>query len=239
MDIQLASEALFNIGSLPITNTLVTSLMTTLLLSVVAIFATRTMRLAPMGLQNAAEMVIDGGFTALEELAPGKANVIFPFVATFFFFIVTANWLGLLPGMGTLGIWRHGEFVPLLRAATSDLNTTLGLALISAIATHAFALRSLGIRDYFGKWVSLNPVFLFVGILELVSEVTKVLSLSFRLFGNIFAGEVVLGTISKFLAFVVPLPFLGLELVVGLVQGLVFTILTAVFMIILSEKEHT
>ena len=119
----------------------------------------------------------------------------------------------------------------------SDLNMTLALALISAVLTHIFALRYLGLLGYLSRWFTLNPVFLFVGILELVGEFTKIVSLSFRLFGNIFAGEVVLSTISSIFAFIVPLPFYFLEIIVGFVQAAVFMMLTLVFMVLIYEKH--
>jgi len=113
----------------------------------------------------------------------------------------------------------------------------LALALTSAFLTHAFAIHYLGVIDYLKRWFTLNPIFLFVGLLELVGEVTKVVSLSFRLFGNIFAGEVVLSTVASIFAFVVPLPFYFLEIIVGFVQAAVFMMLTLVFMVLLSEKH--
>jgi len=157
-------------------------------------------------------------------------------VMTFFLYLIVANWLGLLPGFST--ILYHGQ--PLFRGMNSDLNMTLSLAIISAVLTHFFAIKYLGIKDYLKRWVSLNPIFLFVGLLEIVSEFTKIISLSFRLFGNIFAGEVVLTTISAIFAFIVPLPFYFLEIIVGFVQAAVFMMLSLVFMSILSEKhgEH-
>src|SRR5258708_1400525 len=155
---------------------------------------------------------------------------------TFFLFIMVGNLLGLLPGFGT--ITHHS--VPLLRSINSDLNTTLALALISAVTTHIFAIKYVGLKNYLKRWVSLNPIFLFVGLLEIVGEFTKIISLSFRLFGNIFAGEVVLSTISQIFAFIVPLPFYFLEIIVGFVQAAVFMMLTLVFMVLLTEKhgEH-
>jgi F-type H+-transporting ATPase subunit a len=137
---------------------------------------------------------------------------------------------------------KEKVFVPLLRSINSDLNMTLALALISAVVTHFFAIKYLGLFDYLKRWVSLNPVLLFVGILEIISEFTKVVSLSFRLFGNIFAGEVVLATVAGIFAFLVPLPFYFLEIIVGFVQAAVFMMLTLVFMVLLSEKhgqEHS
>jgi F-type H+-transporting ATPase subunit a len=100
------------------------------------------------------------------------------------------------------------------------------------------SITTIGIKDYIGRFISLNPIYLFVGLLEIVSEITKVISLSFRLFGNIFAGEIVLGTVSTIFAFIFPLPFLMLEVIVGLIQALVFGMLTMAFMAILTTPHH-
>lgn len=133
---------------------------------------------------------------------------------------------------------EEAHLIPIMRNATSDLNVTLALAIISLIATHTLAIRSTGFRDYITRFLSFNPILLFVGLLEIVSEFTKIISLSFRLFGNIFAGEVVLSTISGLLAFGLPVPFILLEVIVGLVQALVFGMLTMVFMSILMTPHH-
>lgn len=241
MEITLAAENLGHIGALPITNTMLMSWVATALLGSLAVLVSRKIALVPSGLQNVFEFVIEYAYNLTEEIAHSKAKVFFPLVMTFFLFVVTANWLGLLPGFGTIGFneIHDGEkvFVPLLRSVNADLNTTLALALVSILATHFFALKYLGIFEYLKKWFALNPIFLFVGILELVGEFTKVVSLSFRLFGNIFAGEVVLSTISSIFAFVVPLPFYFLEIIVGFVQAAVFMMLTLVFLVLLSQKH--
>jgi F-type H+-transporting ATPase subunit a len=176
---------------------------------------------------------LETGYETVENLAHQKTRVFFPILMTFFLYILFANLIGLMPGFGT--ITYHGHH--LLRSINSDLNMTLGLALASAGLTHGFALYYLGLVDYLKKWFTLNPIFLFVGILELVGEVTKIVSLSFRLFGNIFAGEVVLSTVASIFAFVVPLPFYFLEIIVAFVQAAVFMMLTLVFMVLLSEKN--
>lgn len=236
-EIILGPEVLWRLGSFPVTNTLLVSWLTVLLLSAVAFLTSRKITKIPQGLQNFFEPIIETGFQTVEDLAgTKKALVFFPFVMTFFLYIITANWLGLLPGFGTI-LFDHK---PMLRSINSDLNMTLGLALFSAFITHFFAIKYLGIIDYLKKWFTLNPILLFVGLLELVSEVTKVVSLSFRLFGNIFAGEVVLSTVStiaSWTAFLIPLPFYFLEIIVGFVQAAVFMMLTLVFMVLLSEKH--
>ncbi|MCL4387487.1 F0F1 ATP synthase subunit A, partial [Patescibacteria group bacterium] len=192
--------------------------------------------------QNLVEYLISSFYSLTESISPKNASKIFPYFITFFLFILLINWSGLLPGFGTIGLFEHEEgkktFVPLLRAATSDLNLTLGLALISAVATHTMSIKTTGVKDYLSRFFSLNPINLFIGILEIVSEITKVVSLSFRLFGNIFAGEVVLVTVSSMFAFVFPLPFMALEIIVGLVQALVFSMLTMAFMAILTTPHH-
>ncbi|MBI2019728.1 F0F1 ATP synthase subunit A [Candidatus Daviesbacteria bacterium] len=231
--IVLKPEILGYFKGLPIANTLLVSWITMAVIIFLVFLATKKVRLVPNGMQSVFEVIVDFIYTTVEGLAGKKTQVFFPIVATFFLFILFSNWIGLLPGFGT--VTYHKE--PLLRSMNSDLNMTLALALTSAFLTHFFAIRYLGIIDYLKKWFTLNPIFLFVGLLELVGEFTKVVSLSFRLFGNIFAGEVVLATVSSIFAFIVPLPFYFLEIIVGFVQAAVFMMLTLVFMVLLSEKH--
>lgn len=245
MEIVLAPEIITHLGFLPITNTMLVTWLVIIILSVTAFIVGRNVKAVPSGLQNFIEFIIEFAYNLTEDLAGSKAKIFFPYVMTFFLFIITANWLGLFPGFSTIGFNEilDGKeiFVPLFRSINSDLNTTLALALVSVIVTHFYSIRFIGIIDYLKRWVSLNPIFLFVGILEFIGEFTKLVSLSFRLFGNIFAGEVVLATISSIFAFVVPLPFYFLEIVVGFVQAAVFMMLTLTFMVLLSEKpgeEH-
>ncbi|MEK7119573.1 MAG: F0F1 ATP synthase subunit A, partial [Patescibacteria group bacterium] len=154
----------------------------------------------------------------------------FPLLASLFLFIITANWMGLLPGVGTIGFFHGEEFTPLLRGATADLNTTLGLALVAVLAIQYFGFVTVG-GHYSTRFLNFkNPIEFFLGILEMVSEVSKVISFAFRLFGNIFAGEVLLTVMAFLMPFIVPLPFLMLELFVGFIQALVFSMLTAVFL---------
>ncbi|MBI2598835.1 F0F1 ATP synthase subunit A [Candidatus Curtissbacteria bacterium] len=237
--IALAAEKLFSIGPLPVTNTILTTWLVTLILIGFAAAATRRVALVPSPIQNFAEFAVESLHGLVSSVAGNKTAAFFPIIASFFFFIIVGNYLGLLPGFGTIGFHEGQKFVPLFRSINSDLNTTLALALVSVIATHYLAIKYLGLGDYLKKWISLNPIFLFVGLIELAGEFTKVISLSFRLFGNIFAGETALTTVSQLFAFVVPLPFYFLELIVGFVQALVFAMLTLVFMVILTQKhEH-
>lgn len=241
--VALAAEKIFSIGPIPITNTILTTWIVTFILIAFAYVATRKISIVPQGLQNLAESALEITQDFVAQIAGEKTRVFLPIVASFFFFILLGNYFGLIPGVGTIGFFetQNGKqiFVPLLRSINSDLNTTVALALISGVATHYFAIKYLGLGKYLGKFFSLNPIFLFVGLLELVSEVTKVLSLSFRLFGNIFAGEVLLATAStKLFAFIIPIPFYFLELLVGFVQALIFAILTLGFMVVLTSKQE-
>lgn len=232
--IVLKPEVLGYFKDFPITNTLFTSWIVMAVLIMLSILATYKIKLIPTSyLQNLFELIIETGYTTVADLAHSKAKVFFPIVMTFFLYILFGNLIGLFPGFATVTF--KGE--PLFRSINSDLNITLALALTSAVLTHGFALYYLGVIDYLKKWFTANPIFLFVGLLELVGEFTKIVSLSFRLFGNIFAGEVVLATISSIFAFGIPLPFYFLEIIVGFVQAAVFMMLTLVFMVLLSEKH--
>lgn len=225
-------------GPIPITNTFLDTLLIDALLIGGVFYLNKKLALIPNNpLQNAAESIIETFYNLTESVAQHAASKIFPYFMTFFLFILFANWSSLIPGIGTIGIREHGEIIPLFRGATSDLNTTLGLALVSAFATHMLSIRTIGIKDYLSRYFSFNPINLFIGLLEIISEITKIISLSFRLFGNIYAGEVVLLTVSSIFAFVFPLPFLLLEVIVGVVQALVFSMLTMVFMAILSTSH--
>lgn len=244
MEVTLAAEKIFQIGPLPITNSILTTWIVTLILLSFAFFAVRKITAVPQGLQNIAEVMVETLQDLVSSIAGEKTKVFLPIIASFFFFILFGNYLGLLPGIGSIGFFEqengHKVFVPLLRSINSDLNTTAALAIVSLITTHLLAIKYLGLGHYLKKFFSLNPIFLFVGLLEVIGEFTKILSLSFRLFGNIFAGEVLLTTAStKLFAFIVPIPFYFLEILVGFVQALIFAMLTLVFMVILTSKaEH-
>ncbi len=236
----LKPEVIFSGNGIAVTNTLVTTLLTDLVLLILVIIISKNIKRIPGVLQNIAEMAVDYFYTLTSQISGKNVNKIFPWVISFFIFIFFSNILGLLPGFGTIGFFkgeRGKEFIPLLRAATSDFNTTFALAVISLVATHVIAIKTIGIKDYLSRFFSFNPIYLFVGALELVSEVTKLFSLSFRLFGNIFAGEIVLSTISSLFAFIAPIPFMLLEVIVALVQALVFAMLTMVFMSILATPH--
>lgn len=235
-------ETIFRVGSFGFTNTLFTTLLVDTVLIGVVVGVYKNLQRIPGKLQGGIEMIIEYFYNLTEGISGKYVKIIFPWVMSFFLFIFIANLFGLLPGIGTIGFFEHdhGEkhLIPLLRPTTTDFNATFALATISLVVTHFFAIKYSGLRTYLSHFFSINPIFLFVGLLELVSEITKLFSLSFRLFGNIFAGEVVLVTISGLFAYVAPVPFMMLEFIVALVQALVFAMLTMVFMSILIKESH-
>ena len=262
-------------------NTLPATWLTMLVLLGGSALATRKMEMVPSGLQNGIEAIIEFFYGFLENVAGEKTRAFFPLVATFFFFILTSNWMGILPGFGSVGVWgeHHGErvLVPFLRSANADLSTTLALAVVSVAAAQYFGFKMLGL-SYIGRFFRfhrlITPFFRLrgrkrprgrselinflvgflidllsgvvevgIGLLELASELVKILSFSFRLFGNIFAGEVLLIVISFLFIFVGSLPFMGLELFVGLIQALIFTMLSLIFFMMATmghgvEESH-
>jgi len=266
--ISMAAEAVFHIGSFTVTNSLLTTWICMLGLIFLSWLATRRMKLVPTGLQNLVETAVEIFYNGVARIRAGRqADLFLPLAGTFFFFILLSNWMGLLPGFGSIGliVEHHGEteFVPILRPANTDLNTTLALALFSVIATQIYGIKARGFFRYAGRFirvggfvdffkslVGLRPrkglfntllngiIDAFIGALEILDELTKLLSFSFRLFGNIFAGEVLLIVISMLLPFVAPLPFLALELFVGYIQALIFSTLTLVFVSHATHQEH-
>lgn len=242
--ISLSAEEVFNIGhKLVITNSLMTTWIVMLTIVFFSILATRKLSLVPGKLQSITEMIVDGLRGLFENVLQEKVNTFFPLLATIFLFIICLNWVGLLPGVGTIGIEKieegHKVFIPLFRAGTADLNTTLALSLIVISVIQYSGLRSLGV-GYIKKFFNFsNPLNFYVGILELISEFSKIISFAFRLFGNIFAGEVLLTVIAFLMPLLAPIPFLGLELFVGFIQALVFSMLTTVFLsVAVSKSEH-
>jgi len=244
MEISLAAETVFHLGPIPITNSMLMSLFAALFLILLVYLLQKLPKTSLF--YNFFEMVIEWLYNlALQILGEEKkVKKILPIAATLFLFIITNNWLGLLPGVGTVGFWhQRGEeklLVPLLRSGNADLNSTLGLAISAIFIINYFAAKEAGVFNHLKKFFNLRGIFSFVGILELFSELSKILSFSFRLFGNIFAGEVLLMVVSFLIPFFAPLPFLGLEIFVGFIQALVFTTLTLVFygMATSHQEEH-
>ncbi len=233
MHISLVAEKIFHIGDFAVTNSLLASIITSLLLILVALLINRTLRNIPNKMQSIIEMIFDFLDSLAQSIGGKNTRMFLPLIITLFVYILLSNWLGLLPGFGSVGIYEieegHKVFVPLLRGATADLNTTLALALISVFAVQFYGISTNKLK-YLSRFFNFqNPIMFFTGILELISEFSKIISFSFRLFGNVFAGEVLISVITALIPVIVPLPFFGLEIFVGLIQALVFSMLTLVF----------
>ena len=255
-----APPVLVKIGPLPVTNSMLVSWVVASGLIVFARIATRQMRDVPTGLQNFWEWLVEILYEFLEGLI-GRALVrrTFWFFASIFIFILFADWAGLLPGVGTIG-WgtktAHGFVVerPLFRGANADLNMTFAMAMVFFVCWTVWALQVNGLKGFllhiFGPKgdttgllrVLLIGVFVFVGLLEVVSILFRPVSLSFRLYGNIYAGENLLEAMAQVgpapLSWLLPVPFYLLEFLVGIIQALVFMLLTAVFTMLICADEH-
>lgn len=195
------------------------------------------------GLFYIVHVVMRSMYSLFKSVLQSNTNFFFPLLSAFFVWILIQNWMGLLPGVGSILVpVKEGEHileVPLFRGNNADINATLALALVSVILTQIFSMRFLGFKDYIGKFINFsNPINFFVGILEIVSELSKVISFAFRLFGNIFAGEVLMTIIAFLVPVIAPFPFLLLEIFVGFIQALVFSMLTTVFLSIAITKHH-
>jgi F-type H+-transporting ATPase subunit a len=240
---QISPEILFSIAGFPVTNTVIATVITDIVIIALVFIVSKTVALKPDSTQNAVESIIDYFRETTEEIAGERASFIYPWVLSFFLFILISNLIAQFPGFESIRFQtsaseHHG--VPFLRAATSDLNFTLALAVISVVVTHYFSIKHTGIKAYFTRFITFRmfPIFLFVGILEFVNEITKLISFSFRLFGNIFAGERVMSTMYGLFPFGLPLPFIVLEIMVALIQAIVFAMLTMAFMHIMTDKSH-
>lgn len=244
--ISLKAEEIFRILGFSVTNSYLTSLIVILLMFLV-FRSYKNQANKAEGKKSALFYIVQSVIKAMYDFfAPilgDKINICFPAVASFFLYILLVNWFGLLPGIGSILIKvGHGEehhFIPLLRGTTADLNTTIGLGMMSVILSQYFGISSLGIKEYVKKFYNLkNPISFFIGTLEIVSEFSKMLSFGFRLFGNIFAGEVVIAVIAFLIPVLATFPFLMLELFVGFMQAVIFATLTSVFMNMAMSKAH-
>ena len=214
----------------------------------VAIFRSKRLKKFPKGAQNLIETIVDFLFKNMNEVTGStkKTLTFFPLVAGIFGFIILVNWFGLIPGVGSIGLHEIHEgkaiFVPLFRAGTADINTTLALAIVAVVATHIYGMKELGVGKHIGKFLvnpfKHSPILTGVGFLEMFGEISKIISFSFRLFGNIFAGEVLLIVVTGLVGYVAPVPFYFLELFVGFVQALVFAMLTLVFLTMSTAEQH-
>ncbi len=243
VQISLKAEELFKIGSFPVTNSLLMSVLSFLVLAGIAVSLRRKIRAIPGKVQSIAEFIMEQLLELMDSVlgTREKSERYFPLIATIFLFVLFSNWLGLLPGVGSL-IWKGaGGPFPLLRSASADLNFTLALGILTIIGVNIFGIMALGFRTHAGKFFNVHgPINFFVGILEFMSEFARMVSFAFRLFGNVFAGEVLLTIVAFLIPYVAPLPFLFLEVFVGFIQAFVFAMLALVFAAIaISGHEET
>lgn len=237
----LKAEQLGSVFGFPITNSLLMAWLVMALLIGLAFFFGRSLSLVPGRLQAGVEWAVEGVLAYMAEVLESEklARRFFPLVASIFIFVAFINELEFFPGVGSLGFFHASEFLPLLRAPTTDLNFTLALALIAFFTIEITGIAMLGFFKYAGKYVNLkSPIGFAVGLIELVSNLGRLISFSFRLFGNIFAGEVMVLVAIFFLPYVLPAPLMGFEMFIGLVQALVFAMLTLFFIKLAIVDPH-
>jgi len=241
-EISLKAQQLFSLGNFEVTNSFFLTLVVCVALIIFALIMKAKIREIPGKLQNIVEMAMDAFLNLMESTLGSRvaAEKYFPLVATIFIFILVSNLFGLLPGVGSAWIEHGGKEVPLFRSPAADLNFTLAFAVISVLVTNIIGMAATGVFSHLGKYFNFKgPIEFFVGILEIVSEIAKIVSLTFRLFGNVFAGEVLLTIISFLAPYFIPLPFMFLEIFVGAIQAFIFAMITLVSLSLHTVKhEH-
>jgi F-type H+-transporting ATPase subunit a len=267
-EIQLPSEPVAEVASFSITNTLIASWLTIITLGLLFFFSTRKMKIIPGRWQGFAELLVETIHNFIEGIAGQKyTRKLFPIVSTIFLYVITNAYMALIPIFGTIGIYEHGEhgdiFVPFLRAANTDINLPLSIAIIAVCYVEYLGFSSMGVPKYINTFFNfgalkngfanlfkgrIKPAFsgifmglinLFIGFIEVISHFTRLISFTFRLFGNMTAGEILILVITFLLPFVVSDVFYVFELLFGLLQALIFSVLTLTFgMIALTPHEE-
>ncbi|MDP0492067.1 MAG: F0F1 ATP synthase subunit A [Verrucomicrobiota bacterium JB023] len=256
------AEEIVRIFGLPITNSMLMLWIVVGIVVFIARAATKKMEMIPQGFQNGVEWVVESLYNFLEEiLGSDLVKKTFWFFGGIFLIILITNWAGLFPGVGTIGLALTGEnvdphdrFRPFLRGGNADLNMTLAMSLTFAVLWFYWAIKENGVKGFFahifapkGKFggamfIAMVVIFGMVGLIEVASILLRPVALSFRLYGNVYAGETMLESMIAMphwsVSWLVPLPFYFLELLVGLIQALVFTLLTAVFLRLICEHDH-
>ncbi|MDR0985092.1 MAG: F0F1 ATP synthase subunit A [Endomicrobium sp.] len=241
-------DKLFKIGNFYITNTISSTIIVDIIIIIFIIIINIKKNIIPNKIQVFMECVILYFEEIFKRIAVHCNTEITNFICSwslaFFIFIAVANLTGQVPGFHfiKISVLNNNTIttIPLFRISTSDINLTLALAFISIFLSHFFCIKCKGIKTYCTKFITLKafPIFLFVGVIEFISEIVKIISLSFRLFGNILAGELVIKKIYNLFAFCVPVPFIIFEIIVSLVQAYVFAVLTMVFMNIMLNELY-
>jgi F-type H+-transporting ATPase subunit a len=243
LHIELAAELLFYIAGFPITNATLAIWLTMAVLIVVGILVRRRVSLIPGKVQNIFEMGFEYLLDMMEKTLGTRTLALryFPFITTIFIFVLAMNWLHFVPIFGTITVEQDHQTLPLFHGATADLNTTLALAIISFAVIEMSGILTLGVLKYGSKFVNFTGglVGFLVGIVELIGNLARLVSLSFRLFGAIFAGEVLLMVIGTFVPYILPVPLMAFEVFIGLLQAAIFAILTMAFIkLAIEEPAH-
>lgn len=247
-EIAVPPDALFWIGPFPVYNTFIITIVTVLIIVGIFRAALRNPAIIPGFLQNLVEWASQLLLNLCVDVAgKTKGRRFFPWVATIFFYVLIANWWEVIPGVETIGTLKAGaqpvagfllfgshsnEIYPWIRPPSTDVNFTIALAVTSVVVTQIYGFRILGVRHQLARYFSLKegPLGLIVGVLEAILELARIISFSFRLFGNLFAGDVLLLVIAFLIPFVGAIPFYALEVFVGFIQAFVFAFLTLVFL---------
>ena len=249
MNISLSPEILFYIGIFPVTNAFFWSIILSLFLILLTLYINKRLKQIPGKLQNIAEVVVEGGMSFVNSITNDKKKTkrLFPLIITMFIFIAIANLITIIPGQSAITLHKPEGTIPLFRAVMSDYSMVFVLTMITIIIVQVVAIITNGPFGYLGKFFNFKNIFknpkslpldLFLGFMDLVGEISKILSLSFRLFGNIFAGEVLTAVMLFLLPFFAPLPFLFLTILTAIVQAFVFSMLTLVFISMASEIDQ-
>ncbi len=243
--IHLSPPVLGHVFGLPLTSTLLTSWLTMLVIIALVLALRPRLALIPGKAQVIAETLVGGAFDYTSDVLGSRerARTFFPLVMTIFIFILAANWIGLLPGLTAVGIYgeSHGEalFIPFFYPVNTDLNMTIALAIIAFVAIELAGVLLIGLWKYAGKFINFSsPLNFLIGIIELFSELARLVSFSFRLFGNIFAGKTLLLVTMFFVPLIIPVPILAFELFVGFIQAFIFAVLTLFFVKLATEAPH-
>jgi F-type H+-transporting ATPase subunit a len=247
IEVSLSSGVVGHLFGIPITNTLITSWVSIAILIIVSILLRNRLSYIPGRFQLLIEAIVTYIQDFIQDTLESKvwSRRAFPLLATIFLFIATSNLIEFTPGIGSIVVNTGGKMVPLLKSVNTDLNVTLALAIIVVIAIEIFGIAALGFLKYGGKFITFRGTSIpnrflnmTVGLIELVSELSRFISFSFRLFGNIFAGEVLLAVIGYFAPYIVPVPIMAFETFVGIVQAAVFSLLTLFFIKLAITDTH-
>ena len=246
IEVQLAPPAVGHLGGLPLTATLLTAWLCIFVLLILSARVKRKLALMPGKLQNVLEMLIGGAFDYTADVLESRklARQYFPIIMTIFMFVLAMNWIELIPGVDSIGFWQGSgaarHLVPLFYPPSADLNNTAAIALISFVMVEFAGITIIGIKKYSGKFFNFSsPLGFVIGLIELISEFVRIVAFSFRLFGNIFAGKVLMMVV-MFLAtaYLVPVPFMAYEAFVGLIQAFIFAVLTLYFLKLAVMDPH-